>query len=142
MTDDSFKSGLPIKPILIIAVFLVLAFAAQGFFCAGGAPDIQIKPSMSAIGMRTPVTIEISEPRRGLTFVKVELVQGSKAATVAEKSYDAQLPIHFLGFQDRERCAAYRNGPQAPAWADRRIGRNSDYRRPGGHMAAASGSCH
>jgi murein DD-endopeptidase MepM/ murein hydrolase activator NlpD len=97
MTDDSFKSGLPFKPILIIAAFLVLACAAQGFFCAGGAPDIQIKPAMSAIGMRTPVTIEISEPRRGLTFVKVELVQGNKAATVAEKSYAPSSQFIFWG---------------------------------------------
>ena len=97
MTDDSFKSGLPFKPILLIAVFLVLACAAQGFFCAGGAPDVQIKPSMSAIGMRTPVTIEISEPRRGLTFVKVELVQGDKAATVAQKSYAPSSQFIFWG---------------------------------------------
>ena len=97
MTDDSFKSGLPFKPILLIAVFLVLACAAQGFFCAGGAPDVQIKPSMSAIGMRTPVTIEISEPRRGLTFVKVELVQGNKAATVAQKSYAPSSQFIFWG---------------------------------------------
>jgi murein DD-endopeptidase MepM/ murein hydrolase activator NlpD len=97
MTDDSFKSGLPFKPILLIAVFLVLACAVQGFFCAGGAPDVQIKPSMSAIGMRTPVTIEISEPRRGLTFVKVELVQGSKAATVAQKSYAPSSQFIFWG---------------------------------------------
>jgi murein DD-endopeptidase MepM/ murein hydrolase activator NlpD len=97
MTDDSFKSGLPFKPILLIAVFLVLAFAAQGFFYAGGTPDIQIKPSMSAIGMRTPVTIEISEPRRGLTFVKAELVQGNKAATVAEKSYAPSSQFIFWG---------------------------------------------
>ena len=97
MTDDSFKSGLPFKPILLIAVFLALACAAQGFFCAGGAPDVQIKPSMSAIGMRTPVTIEISEPRRGLTFVKVELVQGNKAATVAQKSYAPSSQFIFWG---------------------------------------------
>ena len=97
MTDESFKSELPFKPILLIAVFLVLACAAQGFFCAGGAPDVQIKPSMSAIGMRTPVTIEISEPRRGLTFVKVELVQGDKAATVAQKSYAPSSQFIFWG---------------------------------------------
>jgi murein DD-endopeptidase MepM/ murein hydrolase activator NlpD len=97
MTDDSFKSGLSFKPIIFIAAFLVLACAAQGFFYAGGFPDIQIKPAMSAIGMRTPVTIEISEPRRGLTFVKVELVQGSKAATVVERSYAPSSQFIFWG---------------------------------------------
>ena len=70
MTDSNLKSGLSLKPILIIAALLVLAFVAQGFFCAGGAPDIQIKPAASTIGMRTPVTVEISESRRGLTAVK------------------------------------------------------------------------
>jgi hypothetical protein len=97
MTDDSLKSGLSLKPILFIVAVLVLVFAVQGFFCAGSAPDIQIKPAMSAIGMRTPVTIEISESRRGLTTVKVELVQGNKSATVAEKSYTPSSQFVFWG---------------------------------------------
>ncbi|HTY61276.1 MAG TPA: M23 family metallopeptidase [Acidobacteriota bacterium] len=87
MTDDSLKSGLPLKSVIFILALVLLAAAAQGFFCAGSLPDIQIEPAMSAIGMRTPVTITVSETRRGLTFVKVELVQGNNAATVAEKSY-------------------------------------------------------
>jgi murein DD-endopeptidase MepM/ murein hydrolase activator NlpD len=97
MTDESLKSGLSLKSILFIVALAVLAFAVQGFFCAGNSPYIQIKPAASGIGMRTPVAIEISEPRRGLTTVKVELVQGNKSATVVEKNYAPSSQFIFWG---------------------------------------------
>jgi len=87
MAEDSVRAGAPLKAIIFIIGIIVLAFFAQGIFRTGSTPYVDIKPAMSAIGKRTPVTIEISEPRRGLTSVKVELIQGNKAATVAEKSY-------------------------------------------------------
>lgn len=87
MKEDNFHSGFLLKAILIVCGFLILALAAHGFFRVGSPPDIQIKPAMPAIGKRTPITIELSEPRRGLTHVKVELIQGDKIATVTDKSY-------------------------------------------------------
>ncbi len=83
-------------PLLIVGL-IVLALVVQGFLRVGSRPDIQVKPAMSSIGKRTPVTIEISESRRGLTNVKVELVQGSKTALVAEKHYGASSQFAFWG---------------------------------------------
>ena len=115
MTDDSLKSGSHSNQFSSSLPLYLLAFAAQGFFCAGGAPDIQIKPAMSAIGMRTPVTIEISEPRRGLTTRQSGTGSGQQIRDSRRKKLCAQLPVHFLGFQDREGCAEDRDGPQDPA---------------------------
>ena len=95
MAEDGFKTEIPLKAILFILGVMVLAVLAQGVFRAGSPPDINIKPAMSAIGKKTPVTIELTEPRRGLTFVKVELVQGDKIATVVDKSYPASSQIFF-----------------------------------------------
>jgi len=97
MAEENFRSGLSIKALLLIFGIIILALAAHGFFRVGGAPDIQIKPAMSAIGKKTPVTIELSEPRRGLTHVKVELIQGDKIAAVADKSYPFSSQFSFGG---------------------------------------------
>jgi len=96
MSDEAFRSR-SLKLSLILIVILVLALAAHGFLRAGGSPDIHVKPAMSYIGKKTPITIEVSEPRRGLTYVKVELVQGSKAAVVAEKNYPESSQFAFWG---------------------------------------------
>ncbi len=95
MIDDKFRSGPSYKLFLLIPLLIVLAFLAQGLFRAGGSPDINIKPGMSVIGKRTPVTVEVAESRRGLTHVKIELRQGEKSATLAEKSYETSSQFFF-----------------------------------------------
>jgi murein DD-endopeptidase MepM/ murein hydrolase activator NlpD len=95
MKDDSYHSGFLLKAILVVFGILILALAAHGFFHVGSPPDIQIKPAMPAIGKRTPIAIELSESRRGLTHVKVELIQGDKIATVTEKSYPYSAQFSF-----------------------------------------------
>lgn len=94
MSDESFRTR-SLKAFLILMGILVLALAAHGFLRAGGIPEIYVKPATPYIGKRTPVTIEVSEPRRGLTYVKVELVQESKTAVVAEKLYPASSQFAF-----------------------------------------------
>lgn len=97
MKHDTYGSGFLLKAILIFLCVLIIAFATHGYFRVGGPPDVQIKPAMPAIGKRTPVTIELSEPRRGLTHVKVELIQGAKAVTVSDKSYPSGSQFSFWG---------------------------------------------
>jgi len=52
---------------------------------------------MPAIGGNTPVTIEIAEPKRGLTHARVELVQDENAVLLDEKTYEPSGQIPFLG---------------------------------------------
>jgi murein DD-endopeptidase MepM/ murein hydrolase activator NlpD len=87
MFDDSFRSVNPLKLLLLLLGIVLLAVLAQGFFRAGGKPGIKIEPAMPVIGKRTLVKIEIAEPRRGLTHVTVELVQGDKSSKLADKKY-------------------------------------------------------
>jgi murein DD-endopeptidase MepM/ murein hydrolase activator NlpD len=101
MAEDKF-SARSYKSLLLMLIVIVLAFAALGIFRVGSTPDITITPAMSAIGKRTPVKIEISEPRRGLKRVKVEFVQGDKAATLAEKTYQCSSQF-FLGGSKTEK---------------------------------------
>jgi murein DD-endopeptidase MepM/ murein hydrolase activator NlpD len=70
---------------------------------AGPAPQIAIEPGVKVIGRSTPITVRVSEPQRGLTAIKIELVQGELVKKVGEASY-----------------------PAPPAWAPWRTGKASD----------------
>lgn len=97
MADAVMRGGRSLKPVVVIVCACLLAFLALGIFRVGGKPDVRIQPAMSVIGKRTPVTIEIAEPRRGLSRVRIELVQGEHSAPLFEKTYTAASQIPFLG---------------------------------------------
>ena len=95
MAIDAVRTGHPFRMILLIIGAVLLAFVGLGFFRAGSTPDIKIEPAMPVIGKRTPIKIEISEPRRGLTDVVVELIQGNKAIKLEEKNYQFASQFNF-----------------------------------------------
>ena len=97
MAEEKFSSGRSLKIPLLTVVVLVLVFILFGIFRAGGTPVIRINPAMSVIGRRTPVSIEVSEPRRGLTHVKVELFQGENGVTLEDKTYPYGGQFSFWG---------------------------------------------
>jgi hypothetical protein len=97
MAENSIRSGLSLKVLLVLFGIMILALAAHGFLRVGSLPDIQIKPAISFIGKKTPITIEVFEPRRGLVHIKVELVQSGKSVIVAEKSYPISSQFVFWG---------------------------------------------
>jgi hypothetical protein len=80
-------------------LILLIVVAAGGFVAmglrTGGSPDVKINPGLPAIGKRTPIRIEVSEPKRGLSRIRVEFIQGSRVETVAEKSYPPSSWIPF-----------------------------------------------
>jgi len=69
------KSLLP-RGILILVAVAVLGVMAVEVVRVGPPPEISILPVVPVIGKHTPVKIEITEPKRGLSYVKVEFVQG------------------------------------------------------------------
>lgn len=84
MADDRRFSPIGIFSLLVL---VVVAFFVLAFLRTGGEPVISITPSTPAIGKRSPVKFEISEPRRGLTHVKVELIQGNNSEVLTIKTY-------------------------------------------------------
>jgi murein DD-endopeptidase MepM/ murein hydrolase activator NlpD len=97
MADDQFRTGHPFRILFVIIGICLLVFVALGFFRAGSSPDIKIQPAMQVIGKKTLVKVELSEPRRGLTHVTVELLQGNKAVTLGEKNYAFPSQFAFWG---------------------------------------------
>ena len=86
--------------VVVLAVIGVVAFFGLR---AGPAPQVVIEPGAKIIGRSTPITVRVTEPQRGLTAVKVELVQGEMVKQIGEASYQAP-----------------------PAWAPGRTGKTSD----------------
>jgi len=73
---------------LLVVLIIVLGLVGFVFLRIGSAPTISIEPAAQVIGQNTPVTVRVAEPRRGLSTIKVELVQGDAVSTLAEKRYE------------------------------------------------------
>jgi murein DD-endopeptidase MepM/ murein hydrolase activator NlpD len=95
MVENKFRSEHSHRPLILIPGLILAAFLGLGVFRIGGPPSIKIEPSMPAIGKRTLFKIVLSEPRRGLTHVKVELLQGDKTAMLADKTYPLSSQFFF-----------------------------------------------
>lgn len=93
---DDRRRGFSTLAILLIVIAVILAgVIAEGILRVGASPDIKIQPALPAIGKKTPIKIEVAEPRRGLTHVRVEFVQGNRVEPVAEKTYPPASWIPF-----------------------------------------------
>ncbi len=98
MEDDQFSSGFPLMKLILACLGIaIIAFVALGIFRAGSVPEIKIDPGMPVIGKRTLVKIRVSEPRRGLKRVSVDLVQGGNSVRLADKSYTFTSQFAFWG---------------------------------------------
>ncbi|HET6373286.1 MAG TPA: M23 family metallopeptidase [Candidatus Polarisedimenticolia bacterium] len=85
------------KALLLIVLLGVVGFLALAAFRAGPAPEIQATPAGGSIGRKTAVTVTVTEPVRGLSSVKAELVQGERVETLAQKTYVPAASWRFWG---------------------------------------------
>jgi murein DD-endopeptidase MepM/ murein hydrolase activator NlpD len=83
--------------LLFLVVPAVLIFGGVAAFRTGPAAVIQIRPSMPGIGKNTPVEISIDEPVRGLSRLRVELVQGERVEILEERAHTPRAPWQFWG---------------------------------------------
>jgi len=83
--------------ILVLAAVALIAVALLGAFRAGPPPAVEIRSELPAIGKRTPVVVTVSEPKRGLSGLRVELVQGERVERLEERSYVPRPPWQFWG---------------------------------------------
>ncbi len=83
--------------VLTILLLILLGGAAIGIFRVGPPPEISIAPAAPIIGKRTPVRVEVSETTRGLSAIKIELVQGDRREILAQRSYEPRSALNFWG---------------------------------------------
>ena len=73
---------------LILALAAVaLVGAALAWIRVGPAPEIVIEAKLPGIGRATPIVVRAAESQRGLSGLRVELVQGNTLAVLAERHH-------------------------------------------------------
>ncbi len=82
---------------VVLVLLGLVAVIGTGMFHAGPEPQIRISPSFPAIGKRTVIKVEVSEPSRGLSHVRVDFVQGERTELLAEKGYAHRSALQFWG---------------------------------------------
>jgi murein DD-endopeptidase MepM/ murein hydrolase activator NlpD len=75
------------RAIVALLAALAAAVVALALVRVGPPPRIEIEPARPGIGPATQVVVRVDEPGRGLSGVTVELVQGERRVTLAERSY-------------------------------------------------------
>ena len=84
----------------LLGTLLVLAVAglATLAWTRVGEPRVSVEPTASGIGRKAlPVTVRATEPSRGLTAVRLEVVQGDRVTVLAERVYE-EGPRPFWAF--------------------------------------------
>jgi murein DD-endopeptidase MepM/ murein hydrolase activator NlpD len=120
--------------LLLLLAVAVAAVVGIGALQVGPLPVLEVKPQLPVIGRRTPVAIIASEPTRGLSSVRVEVIQGERIQLVAERAHTPRAAWQFWGARDerdeftvevgRETIDGLVEGPavirvtadRAPAW--------------------------
>ena len=84
---------------LIALAVLVLALAAGLFVTlrAGAVPEVEIRPELPALGARTPVVVTAAAPGRGLSDLRLELVQEDRVVLLEERTYQPLPPWDLFG---------------------------------------------
>jgi murein DD-endopeptidase MepM/ murein hydrolase activator NlpD len=90
------RSYLP-RGFLLLAGLFALAVLGLEILRVGPPPEISIRPALRMIGRRTPVTVEVTEPKRGLSYIKVDFVQGDRVESLAERRYSYPPALAFWG---------------------------------------------
>lgn len=85
------------RGLLLIVAVVALVFAGLSALRVGPPPEVKISAALPGIGARTPVTVSAAEPKRGLSSLKVELLQGDDRHALAEKTYTPRRAWKFWG---------------------------------------------
>ncbi len=91
------RSGSKLKRALVILSLPVLAAAALATLRIGPAPAVSLEADLPGIGRSTPVRATFEEPVRGLTELRLELIQGERVVELAEESHAPRPPWAFWG---------------------------------------------
>ncbi len=94
---DGERRGSKWKIFLFLLVLVTLGLVALGAFRAGPAPTVALEVALPAIGPATPVAATFEEPGRGLSEIRLELVQGERTEVLAERSFTPRPPWAFWG---------------------------------------------
>ncbi len=86
-----------LKLLLLAAIVMLAVLGGLVSFRAGALPALTVKPDAPALGRRTPVRVSAVVAGRGLTRVRLEVVQGDRVRVVADKTFAPRPAWSFWG---------------------------------------------
>src|SRR5258708_24656285 len=89
-------SRLPKLPLGLVLARL-LAAAATATFRVGALPKLTLRADRPALGRATAVQLTAEEGGRGLSAVRLELLQGDRPLLLIRRTYTARPPWAFWG---------------------------------------------
>jgi hypothetical protein len=87
------RSFAGLRFVLVLILLSAVAAGAVVSLRKGDAPVVKLEANLPAIGKETEITVEASEPKRGLSTLLVEFVQGDRTEKLAEATFEPQ-PAH------------------------------------------------
>jgi len=81
----------------LVLTLLTVVGGSVAAFRTGAPPDITISSSLPAIGRKTLLMIDVTEPRRGLGTIKVEVLQKGHTRVLAERRFTPLPSWKFWG---------------------------------------------
>jgi len=84
-----------LSQLIAVVIIAAIVFACLAIFRVGAPPSITIEPALPGIGKRTPVTVTVEEPGRGLGQITVELIQGERRKVLGGRVHE---PRPFWAF--------------------------------------------
>lgn len=91
------SAGKFFKTVGLVLVLALLGVAALAWFRIG-EPAVEVEAQRPGIGRKaTPITVRAADPSRGLTAVRVEVIQEGETTVVEERTYD-EGPRPFWAF--------------------------------------------
>jgi len=74
---------------LVVGVLVLagLGVVAAGSFRVGPPPSVVVRPEPKVVGRSAPVEVTVTEPRRGLSTIRIELEQQGQVTTLAEQRF-------------------------------------------------------
>ncbi len=107
------RGSASVKIALAIPVAAGIAFLALVATRSSPPPSVDITLEREAIGPKNGITVRVAEAERGLTSLKVELVQGALTKLLDERSFTAREPWAYWGEMTTEHVTAADIGKDA-----------------------------
>jgi murein DD-endopeptidase MepM/ murein hydrolase activator NlpD len=83
--------------LVLILCLAVLAFGSVSTLRVAPAPQLELEVAQPAIGRRTPVTVTVESGGRGLSGLRLELLQGDRVHEIAKKTHRPRRAWEFWG---------------------------------------------
>jgi hypothetical protein len=127
--------GPGLKLLLILIVVVVAVVGVISLFGWGPAPKVEVHAARPGIGQRTPVTVVVREPTRGVAGVKVVLRQNGREEVLADETLAARPLWKFWGARTPERRLEVELGKKKQPWlANGQATLHVEAARPGGAL--------